>query len=482
MTDPRQLTIVQMNDTHAYLDLHQEWFWGNGGITYRPAGGFARIATLLGRIRAERPGAVLFADGGDTLHGTYPAVATRGEALVPILNTLAPAAMTAHWEFAYTPAVFRERVAQLSYPMLAINVYDRASGERYFPPYAVREVAGLRIGLVGIASNIVDKTMPPSYSEGVTFTDGVEELPGFIEELRGREQVDLVLLVSHLGFPQDMHLLADVRGVDVCLSSHTHNRLGHAVRQGETLVIQSGCHGSFLGRLDLEVAAGRIVDYRHRLIEVEATLPPDPEVDAQVREAAEPFADELSAVVGETATALDRSTALEATMDNLLLAALREAAGTELAFSNGWRYGAPVVPGPITRNDLYNMTPMNPPVSTVELSGAELTAMIEENLERTFARDPFHQMGGFVKRALGLRAYVRLENPAGHRLQTLFVGDDVVRPERSYRAAYVTVQGVPATYGRDRANLPVRAVQAMEDYLRRRRPVRADLVGTFVVV
>ena len=80
----------------------------------------------------------------------------------------------------------------------------------------------------------------------------------------------------------------------------------------------------------------------------------------------------------------------------------RAAAGTRIAFSNGWRYGAPIPPGPVTMNDLWNIIPTNPPVSTVELTGAEIRAMLEENLERTFAADPYAQMGGYAKRCLGL--------------------------------------------------------------------------------
>ncbi len=138
----------------------------------------------------------------------------------------------------------------LNYPMLAINVYNKETGKLIFPPYIVKEITGLKIGLIGIASNIVDKSMPPSYSEGLYFTLGREELPPIIDILRHKEKVDLVILISHLGFPQDMKLLSEVQDVDVCLSGHTHNRLYRPALQGKTIIIQSGCHGSFLGRLD----------------------------------------------------------------------------------------------------------------------------------------------------------------------------------------------------------------------------------------
>ncbi len=482
MTAKKSLTIVQMNDTHAYLDIHQEMFWQGDHAVYRQAGGYARIATIVKQIRTESLGSCLFCDCGDTLHGTYPALQTQGQAMIPILNSLGIDAMTAHWEFAYGPEIFNQRVAELNYPMLANNIFDKVTKKPVYQPYFIKEIGGLRIGLIGIASNIVDKTMPPSYSEGIYFTLGKDELPPIIDLLRIDEKSDLIVLVSHLGFTQDMKLLSEVQGIDVCLSGHTHNRLYKPVLNGKTIVIQSGCHGSFLGRLDLEVVEGQIVDYQHRLIEVEAVVQPDPIVAELVKHALAPYKNELAEIVGETATALNRGTTLETTMDNFLLQALLESTGAKLAFSNGWRYGAPIVPGQITLNDLYNMIPMNPPVSTVELTGAEIKTMLEENLERTFSCDPYQQMGGYVKRCLGLNVYFKVENPSGYRIQKLFVGNEEVQPDQYYTAAFVTMQGVPQKYGRNRENRSERIIDTMRKYLAKHRPVHAELRGTFVAV
>jgi 2',3'-cyclic-nucleotide 2'-phosphodiesterase (5'-nucleotidase family) len=476
------LTIVQMNDTHAYFDIHQEMFWQGDHAEYRQAGGYARIATIVKQIRAESQGNCLFCDCGDTLHGTFPAVDSQGKAMIPILNSLGLDAMAAHWEFAFGPEIFARRVAELNYPMLAINVFDKETNKPVFQPYVLKEIGGLRIGLIGIASNIVDKTMPPSFSDGIYFTLGKDELPSVIHVLRSKEKVDLIVLISHLGFTQDMKLLSEVQGIDICLSGHTHNRTFKPVFVGKTILIQSGCHGSFLGRLDLEIIDGQITNYKHQLIEVEASIQPDSEVEELVIQALAPYTKQLSEVVGETATALNRGTSMETTMDNFLLQALLESAGTQLAFSNGWRYGAPIVQGNITLNDLYNIIPMNPPVLTVELSGEELKTMLEENLERTFSCDPFQQMGGYVKRCLGLNVYFKIENPSGQRIQQLFAGNEEVQPGKYYTAAFVTMQGVPQKYGRNRENSPERAIDAMRKYLAKHRPMSAELRGTFVAV
>jgi len=482
MCNKNGLTILQINDSHAYLEMHQELFWQSKKFVYRPVGGFARLATLVNQIKAENPGRVLFCDCGDTIHGTYPAVATQGEIMIPILNALGIDAMTAHWEFAFGPKKFQELATKLNYPVLASNVYDKEKHHTIFPSYIVKEINGLRIGIVGIASNIVDKTMPPHFSEGILFTSGKEELPPIVNMLRTEEKADFVVLVSHLGFPQDMELLAEISGIDVCLSGHTHNRLYRSAKVGKTIVIQSGCHGSFLGRLDLDIENGAIVAYRHQLIEIESSIEPDPAVEAMIQQSLLSYRSELSTVVGETATTLNRGTLMETTMDNFLLQSLIESTGAQVAFSNGWRYGAPIVQGPITLNDLYNIIPMNPPVSTVELSGAEIWTMLEENIERTFSRDPFQQMGGYIKRCLGLTVYFKIENPAGHRIQKLFIGDDEIVPEQYYSAAYVTVQGVPNKYGRHRENHAEKSIEAMQAYLIKHHPLYADLRGTFVAV
>lgn len=482
MENKKSLTVIQLNDSHAYFDLHQELFRQGSHTVYRPVGGYARIATLVREIREESGGRFLFCDNGDTLNGTYPAVKTQGAAMIPVLNALGLDAMTVHWEFAFGPSVLKARIAELNFPVLAINIYDKTTNELVFPPYIVKTIDGLRVGLIGLASNIVDKTMPAFFSEGVRFTLGKEELPKVIKRLRTHEEVDLIILISHLGFPQEMKLLSEVEGVDLCLSGHTHNRIYQPVKQGNALVIQSGCHGSFLGRIDLEVTNGKITGFEHQLIEVESSIIPDPEMTEIIERVLAPYKAELAEKVGETATALNRAAMLETTMDNFLLESLLEASGAEIAFSNGWRYGAPVIPGPVTLNDLYNIIPMNPPIGTVELTGDELISMLEENLERTFAADPYEQMGGYVKRGLGFTVYFKVENPAGQRIQELYVGDELVDRSRTYHAAFVTEQGVARKYGRQRSELKVHAVEAMQAYLAKHKPSYAELRGTYILV
>ena len=474
----RRLTILQINDTHGYVEPHPELFWEGGGVpAYRSAGGFARLATVFRQAREQNPGGVLALDNGDTFHGTYPVVASRGEVLVPLLSALGLDAMTAHWDFAYGPERLRHLTGQLPYPLLALNGYDRESGAPAFEASRVLERGGVRVGVLGIAATIIDKTMPAHFSEGLRFTLGRDELPGHIRRLREEEGVEVVVVLSHLGFPQDLKLASEVAGIDVLLSGHTHNRTFKPARVGETLVIQSGSHGSFVGRLDLEVEkSGHVRKAAHSLIPVDDAFAPDPEMQALVEDAIAPHRARLAEVVGETRVLLHRNTIFESPMDDLLLAAVAGAAGVGVAFSNGWRYGAPVPPGPITENDLWNMVPPDPPVSLTEMTGEQMRAMMEENLERTFSCDPYAQMGGYVKRCRGVTLCVKLENPAGERVQEFFVGNAPLDPAATYTVAFLTDQGVPRRFGTNRRDLPVRAVEALRTYLGRRDggPVTGD--------
>lgn len=482
MTDQKDLTIVQLNDSHGYLEEHWEHFFDGDHSKYIRAGGYPRIASYIDKVRREKDNHVLFLDGGDTFHGTYPVVQTKGKILVPFLNALKLDAMTAHWEFAYGPKAFQEIVDSLNYPMLAINAYSKETDELVFKPYHIKEVNGLKIGIIGIAATIIDKVMPAHFSEGMYFTLGNEELPGHIHVLKEKEQVDLVVVLSHLGFPQEIKLAKEVDGIDVLLSAHTHNRVYEAVKVNGAIIIQSGCHGSFLGHLDLTVKDKKVVDYDYKLVTLDETIAEDLQMKKEIEEVLDPYKEKLDQVLGQTQTDLDRYQVLESTMDNFLLESLLDYTDAQMAFSNGWRYGAPIPKGDITENDLWNIIPVNPPVSRVKLRGQEIWDMMEENLERTFAKDPYQQMGGYVKRAMGINLYFKIENPFGQRVQELFIQGEKLDPDQVYEAVFVTAQGVPKKYGHDRYQLDSHAIDVLKKYLKKHGHIKSPIRGSIVAV
>ena len=474
-----QLSIAYINDVHGYLEPHAELFYKGGKEIIETAGGYARIASIVKSIRNKNSNTLLF-DGGDTFHGTLPLIESKGEAILPLLNKMGFSAMVGHWDFAYGPEQLKKLASQLNYPVLGINVYNE-DDTLFLPPYIVMEVEDLKIAVIGICSNIIDKTMPKHFSEGLKITNGSKVLPVYIQKVKD-EGADIIILLSHIGFPQDVALLSAINGVDICLSAHTHNRLYEAVKINDTIVIQCGCHGAFLGHLTLNIEQKKIVDYKYELITTDETVKLDKEIENLVTDIMQPYQYLKQEVIGKTEIILHRYNTIASAMDDLLLSAIKSISNSEIAFSNGWRYGVPVAVGAISKWDLYNIIPMNPEVSTVELTGEEIIGMLEENLESTFCADAMKQMGGYIKRCLGLHVKMRIENPKDHRIQQIFIGDDPLVKGKTYKATFVTMQGVPEKLGRNRQNLSVNAVDAMAVYLGKNPDYTAISCNTFCLV
>lgn len=477
-----RLTLVQQNDTHAHVEPHWELGWHDGRPSAWRAGGYGQLRALADAIRADAGGACVHVDSGDAIHGTGAAQWTAGAAIVPALNAVGVELMTpGNWEFGFGPAVLRERMAELSFPMIAANVRRADTGAPEFAATEIREVGGVRVAFVGITSPIVGRTMPQAFGAGLRFLDALDVLPEVIGTLRESERPDLVVLVSHYGFAQEVAIARVVDGIDVILGGHTHDVLASAVVVGRTIITQSGAHGSYVTRLDLEVASGRVVDFRHRLIPVAADGATDGGVDEVVRESLRPHRAALDEVVGETRALLHRGTVLEAPMDRVITEAYRASTGADVALSHGWRYGTPIPPGPITAGDLWQMIPTNPELFTVRLSGAQLSQMLEQSLERSFAADALRQQGGYPMRFAGMHVVARVNNPAGSRLQQVEIGGARLDAKREYTVAAAGEQSV--TGGSDRVRSGLSAIDSVRAYLATHRPDSAlDERPTLVAV
>lgn len=477
----KNLTILQINDLHGYLAPHAEIFAQSHEHDVRSGGGLERIATLFRTIRHEVGGAAIALDNGDTFHGTMAAVHTRGGAVIAPMRALKLDGMTVHWELAYGLERMREIAERLPYPILAAN-YRQRGASLPLRPFTVIDRAGVRVGIIGLAAVVATHLLPPDKRRELEVTTGEAELRAMIPSLRHDHGVQLIVVLSHLGFPQDCKLAAVVSGIDVLLSGHTHNRLGAPAVVNDTLIMQSGAHGSFVGRLDLSVTPDGVADWRHALIPVDDSVEADVAMKALVDEALGPFASARATVLGETTCTLHRYSMLESTMDNLLLDATAMAAATTVALSNGWRYGAPIAPGPLSEWDLWNIVPSNPPVSVVTLTGRQLRDLFEQNIEATFACDPWEQRGGYLKRCRGVDLLLKLENPAGHRIQQLNVDGERLRDEDTVTAAFLGEQAVPPGAGRDRRTVGISAVEALEQYVRAQKTVTPALQGNIKVV
>ena len=408
--------------------------------SYGRIGGLDRAATVIKAVRAER-GAdrVLLLDGGDTWQGSLGANRTRGQDMVDCVGLLKPDAMTGHWEFTYGEARVKELADGLGFPFLALNIRDNEWQEPVFPAYKMFDKAGTRIAVLGQAFPYTPVANPrwmmPDWSFGIR----EDEVRANVEKAR-KEGAQLVVLLSHNGFDVDRKLAARVSGIDVILTSHTHDALPEAVKVGRTLLIASGSHGKFVSRLDLDVRGAEVKDFRYKLVPLFAdAIRPDAEMSAAIAKARAPFAAELARVVGTSESLLYRRGNFNGTFDDLICDALLEQRDAEIALSPGFRWGTTVLPGaPITVEDIHNATAITyPQVYRLPMSGARLKDVLEDVADNLFNPDPYYQQGGDMVRCGGLGYAIDIAKPIGSRISGLthLKSGQPIDPARDYVVA-----------------------------------------------
>jgi len=419
---------------HTMLDYE------NLAREYGRLGGLDRTATLIKAIRAERgDDKVLLLDGGDTWQGSYTSLKTNGQDMVDCLKLLRPDAMTGHWEFTLGADRVLELIDALDYPFLASNIVDTDWEEPVFESTALHDVGGSRVAVIGQAMPYTPIANPrwmfPEWSFGLRL--------GLLQENVAAARADgaeVVVLLSHNGFDVDRKLAAEVPGIDVILTGHTHDAIPEAVKVGNTLVLASGSHGKFLGRVDLSVKGGKVVDYNTTLIPVFAdVIEPDAEMRAKIDEIRAPHADELKRVIGKTEGLLYRRGNFNGTWDDLICEGLITERDAEFSLSPGFRWGTTLLPGSdITIEDLYTQTAMSyPSVYRLEFTGQQIHEILEDVCDNLFNPDPFFQQGGDMVRVGGMGYSCTPDAVIGSRISkmTNLATGEAVDPAKSYVVA-----------------------------------------------
>ncbi len=411
---------------------------------FGPLGGYAHLATLVKRIRDERPGRTLLLDGGDTLQGSATALWSRGEDMLRVVNQLGVDALTPHWEFVYgldrVRELFgdREQRGRFTGEFLAHNVGELGFEEPVFQPATVRELGGVRVGVIGQAFPYVEVSHPRRFVPDLTFGIKEERLQRVIEELRARHRADVVVLLSHNGIAVDLKLARRVRGLDAILGGHSHDALVRPITVGRTLVINSGSHGKFLSRLDLDVREGRVAGWRYALLPVVTrALPAEPAMAALIAEIRAPHAARLGERLAVSESLLYRRGNFNGPFDEIILDALLKQGDAEIALSPGFRWGASILPGQdITLEDLYGHTALTYPNTWVrELTGADVHRILEDVADNLFHADPYYRQGGDMIRVGGLSYAIDPAARMGRRIRDVRAGARALDPQRRYKVA-----------------------------------------------
>jgi sulfur-oxidizing protein SoxB len=364
--------------------------------------------------------------------------------MVRASNQLGVEVMTPHWEFVYGIARVRElfgdreRRGLFGGDFVAQNVAETGWGDRVFRPYTIRDVGGVRVGVIGQAFPYVPVAHPRRFVPDLTF--GIQEaaLQALVRELRDDRRVDLVVLLSHNGIAVDLKLAARVPGLDVVLGGHTHDALPQPILVGTTLVVNSGSHGKFLSRLDLDVRQGRVAGWRYRLLPVLARfVPEDPDMARLVAELRRPHEAVLGERLAVSESLLWRRGNFNGPFDEVILDALLARFDAQVAFSPGFRWGPTIVPGQaITLEDVYAHTALTYPNTWArEMTGREIHHLMEDVADNLFHPDPYYRQGGDMVRVGGLSYAIEPGRTLGRRIRDVRIGGRPLEAGRRYKAA-----------------------------------------------
>ena len=407
--------------------------------TYGRMGGMDRISTVVNSIRADRTDALVL-DGGDTWQGSLTALRTNGQDMVNVFNALGTDAMTSHWEFTLGIDRVMEIVEnELNFPFLGANIFDTEWDERAFEPYKMFERGGVQIAVIGQAFPYMPIANPGWMFPDLSFGVRQDNMAELVAEVRGKG-AELVVLLSHNGFDVDRKLAANVDGIDIILTGHTHDALPEPVLVNKTYLIASGSHGKFVTRLDLDVRDGEMKGINHRLIPIFTdVIAPDPEMTALVDTQRAPYKAELDEVIGKTDSLLYRRGNFNGTWDDLICNALISEREADIALSPGFRWGASLLPGQdITREDIFNATAMSyPEAYRSEMTGETLHIILEDVADNLFNPDPYYQQGGDMVRVGGMGYRIDINQPQGKRIteMTLLKTGERIEPSQTYVVA-----------------------------------------------
>ncbi len=427
------------SEAHAFTYLDFE----TAAKTYGKVGGFAHLSTLVKRVRASRPGSLLL-DGGDTWQGSATALWTKGQDMVDACKLLGVDVMTGHWEFTYGAERVKEIVdkdLKGKMDFVAHNVKTNDFGDQVFDPYVIRPINGVPVAIIGQAFPYTPIANPrymiPDWSFGIQD----EHLQQMVNEARGKG-AQVVVLLSHNGMDVDLKMASRVSGIDAILGGHTHDGVPAPVAVknagGQTLVTNAGSNGKFLGVLDFDVKNGKVAGWKYKLLPVFSNLlPADPAMDALIKQVRAPYESKLNEVLAVSDDLLYRRGNFNGTWDQLILDALMEVKGAQLAFSPGFRWGTTILPGePITMEKLMDQTAITYPQTTVnDFTGQQIKDILEDVCDNLFNPDPYYQQGGDMVRVGGLTYTCNPNAPMGKRINDMRLNGKPVSASKKYKEA-----------------------------------------------
>jgi sulfur-oxidizing protein SoxB len=432
---------IKAGSRQAYAFSHLDFC--AAARAYGKVGGFAHLTTLVKRMKASRPKALLL-DGGDSWQGSATALWTAGQDMVEASLELGVDIMTGHWEFTHGAERvlhvvrndFKDRLA-----FIAQNIVHDEHATPVFDSYVIREQNGIRIAVIGQAFPFTPLANGAHFTPGWEFGIDETRLQAVVDEVR-KKGAQVVVLLSHNGMDIDLKLATRISGIDMILGGHTHDGVPVPVavknRGGTTIVTNAGSHGKFLAVIDFDVRHGRVTDYRYQLMPVfSELLPADAAMQATIDRVRAPFESRLNEPIAVSQELLYRRGNFNGSWDQLIVEALMQVKGAEIAFSPGFRWGTTLLPGQtITRENLMEQTAITyPDTSVVLMTGAEIKQHLEKLCDKIFNDDPYQHQGGDMVRTGGLVYACEPAAKLNSRISDMTLNGKPLQANKSYKVA-----------------------------------------------
>ena len=430
-------------EAHAFTYLN----FAAAAKTYGKVGGFAHLATLVKQLKASRPGALLL-DGGDTWQGSATALWTNGQDMVDACLALGVDVMTAHWEMTLGDKRVKEIIEKDfkgKIDFVAQNIHTTDFGDPVFAPFTMKEMNGhggnIKVAIIGQAFPYTPVANPRYFTPDWTFGIKEMEMQATVDAARAKG-AQAVVLLSHNGMDVDLKMASRVTGIDAIMGGHTHDGVPAPSivenKSGKTLVTNAGSNGKFLGVLDLEVKGGKVTDFRYKLLPVFSNLlAADADMEKLITSIRAPFEAKLSEKLATTRGLLYRRGNFNGTFDQLILDALMDVQGADMAFSPGFRWGTSILPNQaITFEHVMDQTAITYPYTTVsEFKGEMIKTILEDVADNLFNPDPYLQQGGDMVRVGGLQYTIAPNVKMGGRISAMTLKGKPLDPNKIYKVA-----------------------------------------------
>jgi len=422
-----KLTIVHTNDVHSRIEGDDSELIG-----------FPRFATFIKQVKEENPNTLIL-DAGDITHGTPDVNITQGEAMIDLMNKIGYDAMApGNHDFNYGYNRLVELKSMADFPILGANVVPQ-SGKMDLDEYVIKEVAGLKIGIFGLATPETKYKSSPKNTEGVDITDPIAKAKEMVEKLQA-EKVDMIIAISHLGLDEGSEIKSSdvakqVDGIDLIVDGHSHTLLENGMQYGDTLIVQTGEHLKNIGVVEVTFTNGKITDMNSKLVKFEEVkdLTPDESIVGMIKELRLKNQDILSQVIGKTNVRLVGEREIvrtqESNLGNLMTDALLDVTGADVAITNGGGIRASIEVGDITRQNVLDVFPFGNYGVKLEVTGKDIVEALEHGVT------DYPAAAGKFPHVAGMTYKIDPSAEAGNRVYDVMIKGQPIDLNKTYTLA-----------------------------------------------